>query len=202
MIIEKLSNRVVQYLIHCNSIEDTDEYRDYYQYGVEITISSVLSVAAVLVIGILLHRFVAGVLYLFLFMFIRRFTGGYHANTYFKCNITGCITFSSVICLSLAAEKYDVLKYLSFVFALISILVIMAYCPIENKNKPIAPNKIKRYKLLSVTIAFDYCIIAGVTLFTSRFYGCLILFTLSLTATLVIIEKVKEKRFIHDEVQD
>ena len=121
MIIEKLSNRVVQYLVHCNSIEDTEEYRDYYQYGVEITISSVLSVAAVLAIGILLHRFFASVLYLFLFMFIRRFTGGYHANTYFKCNITGCITFSSVILLSFLAEKYDGFKYLSFAFALISV---------------------------------------------------------------------------------
>ena len=155
-----------------------------------------------LVIGILLHRFVAGVLYLFLFMFIRRFTGGYHANTYFKCNITGCITFSSVICLSLAAEKYDVLKYLSYIFALISVLIILVYCPIENKNKPIAPNKIKQYRLLSVAVALVYCIIAIVTLFTSRFYGCMILFTLSLTAMLVIIEKIKEKRFNHNEVQD
>lgn len=202
MIIEKLSNRVVRYLIHCNSIEDTDEYRDYYQYGVEITISSVLSVAAVLVIGILLHRFVAGILYLFLFMFIRRFTGGYHANTYFKCNITGCITFSSVIFLSSAAEKYDVFKYLAYVFALISVLIILVCCPIENKNKPIAPSKIKRYKSISVIIALVYCILAGVTLYTSQFYGCLILFTLSLSAMLVIIEIIKEKRFNHNEVQD
>jgi accessory gene regulator len=201
MIIEKLSNRVVQYLVHCNSIEDTEEYRDYYQYGVEITISSVLSVAAVLAIGILLHRFFASVLYFFLFMFIRRFTGGYHANTYFKCNITGCITFSSVILLSFLAEKYDGFKYLSFAFALISVLIIIIYCPVENKNKPIAPNKIKRYRILSVIIALVYCIIAGIALSVSQFYGYLILFTLSLTAMLVIIEKIKEMRFIHNEEQ-
>lgn len=201
MIIEKLSNKVVQYLVNCNSIEDSDEYRDYYQYGVEITISSVLSVAAVLVIGILFHRFFASVLYLFLFMFIRRFTGGYHANTYFKCNVTGCITFSSVVLLSFLAEMYDGFKYLSYAFALISVLIIICYCPIENKNKPIAPNKIKRYRLLSVIIALVYCIIAGITLFVSQFYGCLILYTLSLTAVLVIIEKIKEMRFIHNEEQ-
>lgn len=57
MIIEKVSERVVNYLVTNKMIEDTEDYRNFYRYGVEITISSVLNIVLLLFIGIVSGHF-------------------------------------------------------------------------------------------------------------------------------------------------
>ena len=48
--IEKLSAKIVNYLLDNKAINDTADDKEFYQYGIEITISSVLNVILILTI--------------------------------------------------------------------------------------------------------------------------------------------------------
>jgi len=45
--IKKLTNHILSYLISSNAIDDNEETKDYYRYGIEITISSLINIAFV-----------------------------------------------------------------------------------------------------------------------------------------------------------
>ena len=42
--IKKLTNHILSYLISSNAIDDNEETKDYYRYGIEITISSLINI--------------------------------------------------------------------------------------------------------------------------------------------------------------
>ena len=51
--IESLSNRVLQLLVDAEVINETEEVMEYYKYGIEITISSILNIVIILLIGLI-----------------------------------------------------------------------------------------------------------------------------------------------------
>ena len=67
---------------------------EIYVYGFELIISSIVETGALLLVGFLISKFVETILFLVSFSSIRFFSGGYHANSYFKCDY--CIYFSRV----------------------------------------------------------------------------------------------------------
>ena len=67
------------------------EEAEIYQYGFETIISTVLGFLIIASLGILFHMFWLALLYYAVFVFLRQLTGGYHADTYFRCNFTFAI---------------------------------------------------------------------------------------------------------------
>lgn len=61
---------------------------EVYQYGFEILISTTLGLLITMAIGIVLNMFFVSILYYVIFVMVRQWTGGYHADSYLKCNIT------------------------------------------------------------------------------------------------------------------
>lgn len=61
---------------------------EIYQYGFEILISTALGLLITMAVGIVLHMFFLSVLYYVIFVTVRQWTGGYHADSYLKCNLT------------------------------------------------------------------------------------------------------------------
>ena len=68
--IEKLSQRILQYLLHSGVIEDTNDEKEYYQYGIEITVSSILNVVLILGIGLITWNFFESLIFLLLFILL------------------------------------------------------------------------------------------------------------------------------------
>lgn len=195
MIIEKASERIVNYLVTNKMIEDTEDYRSFYRYGVEITISSVFNIVLLLFIGIVSGHFLDTVIYLPLFILLRRFTGGYHADTYFKCNLIGCFTFVCVLFIRDYSLGFPEICSYVIIAGVISIIAICVQCPIENANKPISDDKKPIYKLIAVFIGVLYLGLGSLLMTISKKYGLMILYTL-LTVTVFIINVKKERRDI------
>lgn len=84
--ISNLSNIVARYLLRERIIEEKN--LPVYSYGFEIIISTVIGVVLILLIGVFTSSlFTAAILYC-LFIGLRFFTGGYHADTHFRCKLT------------------------------------------------------------------------------------------------------------------
>lgn len=84
--IEKLSTSITNFFIDQDIIDPAEEA--VYKYGTEVTISTLLGYFLIISTGIVLGRFFDSLLFLACFVSIRLFAGGYHADTYVKCNST------------------------------------------------------------------------------------------------------------------
>ena len=96
--IKKLTNHILSYLISSNAIDDNEETKDYYRYGIEITISSLINILLIIIIGIVSGNALESIVFLACFIPLRQFTGGFHAKTYFLCNFINCIQIYKSIC--------------------------------------------------------------------------------------------------------
>ena len=117
---------------------------EVYIYGFELLVSTIISAAIILTIGIILKMTLCSVLFLLTFITIRRFTGGYHANKYIICQICTVGAFLLV----LAASYYVYLNvYMSLSVIIIGETVIWLFGPIENKHKPMTDREKRKNKL-------------------------------------------------------
>lgn len=191
--IERFSKMILEYLIKSNVIENTDTEREYYQYGIEITVSSLLNIILIISIGALTFSIFESIIFLVCFVLIRQFTGGYHANTYFKCNLTFCISFIAVLVLYYTTAVY-LSTYISILITFVCVSVFLVKCPIEHINKPIPNNRKVVYKIVAALLGAVYGAIGtALTAFSNR-YGAMVIYTLSLVTVLVIAAIIKERR--------
>ena len=163
---------------------------EVYQYGFEILISTTLGLLITVAIGIVLNMFFLSVLYYVIFVMVRQWTGGYHADSYLKCNITFAgITFFTLGMTKLSdmSEMYSLTIHgLMLVFALLS---VWKYTPVENPNKPLTKEQKKRnHKVALIAIIILEALSCGLYVFFPK-VSALIAYTLFSIAVLILISK-------------
>lgn len=185
-----LVSQIVNFITEQDVISDESDVQDFYRYGIEISISSLLNIVLVVIAGILIHHIIESIVFLTLFILIRSFTGGYHADTYFRCNLLMCTTFIlTALAKSIFSNKFSLL--IIIVLICVTELIVSILGPIENKNKPIDDSKRIKLKIIGIVITL---IINCTGLFLSRSYlGTMIILTTFLIALLMIAAKIKER---------
>ena len=143
----ELSLRICQKLIDRGIIKE--DLKRVYTYGIELLLSFIISVSLILVIGSLMNKLIETLIFLFLFISIRQMTGGYHAKSYFRCQIVTVGTFLLVL---LAAHFLHPGIILRVILLALGGIFILLFGPIENKHKPLTPKiKAKNKKLGTVS---------------------------------------------------
>ena len=185
-----LVSKIVTFLTEQEVISSESDVQDFYRYGIEISISSFLNIFLVLLLGIIINHIAESIILLLLFILIRSFTGGYHADTYFRCNLLMCTTFIlTALANSIFSNKFSLL--IIIVLICVTELIVSILGPIENKNKPIDDSKRIKLKIIGIVITL---IINCTGLFLSRSYlGTMIILTTFLIALLMIAAKIKER---------
>ena len=145
--ISKIASNIVDVLIRNEVIEE--KARLAYQYGWELLLSSVLSGIIIISCGFIFDDFLAALLFLVLFVLLRWLCGGYHADSYKKCNLICAFTTIFVL---LCYKIIPLIQYegLHYCCIALSILITILYSPIENVNKPLTSNKKKIFRILSI----------------------------------------------------
>lgn len=178
-----ISNRLVQREVVL------PELKEVYEYGLELILSFLTTTFIILVIGAILHRIALTLVFLLIFIALRRFTGGYHAATHLKCKISTISTYSAVIALSLRSN-IPVWTYIPL--CVIGLFVILRFGPIENVYKPLTDsNKIKN-KVLSLVL-FTTIILFGLIIHTQfQELSNAVFYTLVSVIALMIIPILKK----------
>ena len=184
-----LSNFIALFLYKKKIIDE--ERLPVCQYGFEIIVSTIIGFLLVLTSGFILGEITEAILFYCLFVGVRFFTGGYHADTHFKCKMTLLIYCLSV----LIASKYLIDSItLQCVLLLIYLITVFLFSPIEHINAPLTTDEKTRNRTISIIMAITLTILSllGYNYFPQ------ISFVLSLTlfviAILIIIPKVQERR--------
>ena len=182
VMIHEISKRISLSLLNRNLIKD--ELIEVYVYGTELFLSFILTSAVILILGSILNLFVETLIFMVLFIGIRRIVGGFHANSYFRCFISTVASYSVIMILS---------KYCPFspVFSLITTIVgsaiIAVWGPVENVHKKISEEKKLKFRKIGI---IEYSLAGTVSSILSLFeihLGDVITYTLMMIIVLMII---------------
>ena len=120
-------------------------------YGLEVAISLVSVVSALLLMGFLVGRVYDVVLFLVGFMPIRRTAGGYHASSVESCLVASCGICGIVLWVSQHTSVNGALFIL-----VISSLLVANLAPVEHPNNPQHPARMKILRQRSRGLAAFY----------------------------------------------
>ena len=186
--IEKAAQRI--YLYMSRHIEVDEELADVYKYGIEITISSALNILLVMAISVILKSPLSGVCHLCCLFSLRSFCGGYHADSYLKCNSLMVFFFA----LSYAAAKlliYYNLTDIHFMSPLLMLafLPIYAFAPVKNKHKLLTERNAKKCRIMSIIIYIVLSLLGLSLAFFGYLFGSIIIITLIEISGSVLFER-------------
>lgn len=179
---KRLVSIILNFMIKNNVISKDTEEIEFYRYGIEITLSSLINIALISIIGIVTDYTFESMMFLAVFIIMRSFAGGYHANTYIKCNLVTSISFVILLLI------FKIIRHISLksiiLIAIFQVVTIVLLAPIENKNKPIENRTV--YKIISTVLSVVLSAISIVLIIKGVDLGLIILLTLALVSILII----------------
>lgn len=191
-----ISSKIMAFVMKHTDV--SPEMKDIYRYGIEITLSTILNFILIFVCSLALGDILAGAVYLFIFIFLRSFTGGYHATTYLRCNITMVTTFIITFVLYKIAAYYELPLFICEATALLNLIPIFIWAPVPNKHKPLTDSQRNRSYKLSFLISSVLSLI-GLILYTLEIpIGLMFITTVTMVSVLIIIEIFMQRRGYHE----
>lgn len=191
--IEKSAQKIYVYM--SKHIYVDPELEDVYKYGIEITISSALNILLVMAVSVILKSPLSGIGHLCCLFLLRSFCGGYHADSYLKCNSLMVIFFV----LSYIVGKLLIYFNLTDFHLMSSLLMlaffpIYAFAPVKNKHKPLTEGKAKKCRILSIIIYIALSLLGLYLTFFGFLYGSIIIITLIEISGSVLFEILRQRR--------
>ena len=185
--IEKFSKQITSHLILKDVIQS--ETAEVYRYGIELVISTFIGIILVLLCGLIFDMFWLTVLYYVIFFIIRRFAGGYHANTYMGCKVV--LVVSTIMVLGITKSLAFLKSYSLIIHILLlifSISTLIQLSPIDNENKPLDTEQEKRCNLIVSILSITFAVISLPLYYLKVECACIIALTLVLIAVMQIVE--------------
>lgn len=194
--IKRLAEKLAKFV--CSHLNTPPEMVDVYRYGFEITISSILNMILVLCCGIIMGDVLASIVYLFVFILIRIFTGGYHATSYWRCNIVMVVSFLLTYALYRILIGIDTDIRILEAILLANGLPIIIFAPVKNPHKELTPKKAKKFRVISIVIYICLSALALAAILFEIQYGTLIIVTLTAVSVMILVEIFMQRRGYHE----
>lgn len=110
-----------------------EEDRELYEYSFRIMLEQVSVGISILIISLFYGVFFETVLYMVLFIPLRIYAGGYHAQTFKKCffiSVGAYFAYAGLVCFVVIPMSVII------ILSIASSLIILALSPMANLNKP------------------------------------------------------------------
>lgn len=127
--LNNMSEKIADWLIEQKAISTGE--RELYAYAVYCLFSLLYPIAFASVIGAFLGMPIEAVVMIMSFIAVRKFSGGYHADSFYKCLIISSI----VIMTMLQISNYINNNLLFNVIYIASSILLMIFSPIDSANK-------------------------------------------------------------------
>lgn len=147
--ISKLSVTIVNLLINNKDISEED--RELYQYGLFMIISQTIYFLITIICGLSLSIFFESIVFYLTFQLIRRFAGGYHANTEAKCEILSTMSILLSLIIIKCEGIFEISKILLISFVMSSLLIIVL-SPLDTPEKPLTSTEFHTFRKISLLI--------------------------------------------------
>ena len=180
-----LTEKAVNYLIYKNVIDNDN--LEIYQYGLGQIFSTTLNILTTLLLGIIFGEIYQSLIFVFAFMILRTYSGGYHAKTPIRCYFLTTISIAA----GLSAMKFILInRFICLGLLILSSLIIITLSPIGAANKPLDEIEKIIYKKKTIIV---WCIESCVALLFIVFNTTEIHSSIVLAQTLVSIALISGK---------
>ena len=180
--INKIAKRVCNSLIKHGTVNS--DLEEVYVYGIELLLSFLFSVSLIIAIGFCAGKTIETLVFLIMFIMIRKFTGGFHASTYLKCQI--CTISSYLIALHISVE-FELPIIAKALLIIIGTATVSLIGPIENPNKPIDKESMNRYKTIGTFMFVGFGIIGLLLSYSLPGISNLMIYALTLILLLMLV---------------
>lgn len=172
---------MVRWLVESETVNRED--KELYEYAVYSLFLTVTPIVLILIIGSLLGKTIQGLIIIFPFMFIRKFSGGIHAKKLRTCLLSSSVVLFLVVWL---VDKLNNNIFLSIsVFS--AAFSLICFSPIDSENRRLSVDERKEYKITTISMTTIFVAIYGVLLYAEfRIYAICIAEGIILTAMLQI----------------
>lgn len=199
--IKQISKHIYNFM--ARHIKVDQKHEDVYKYGIEITVSNVLNICLVMLAAVLLKSPLSGVCHLVCLILLRSFCGGYHANSYFKCNSLMVIFFIISYFGGKLLVYFNLTSFqLMAILLMLAFLPIYAFAPVKNKHKPLSERKAKKCRILSITVYIILSLLGLYLTFFGYLYGSIIIVTLIEISGAVLVEIYMQRRHSNENTGD
>lgn len=192
---EKISQRILAFI--CRNMEVDEEMAEIYKYGIEISVSSLINLFLIIFGGLLLGDLPAGFVFMTLFIFLRSYTGGYHAETYFRCNIAFVCTFFATIFVARAIRNLEYSVIVVIVLLVLSYIPIWIFSPVKNRHKYLSEEKKNHSRIISSVVYWGSVAIAMILCLNNVWYGYVLVATDVSISLLILLEVFMQEKGYH-----
>ena len=135
---DSVSEKCIEFFVANDIIKNED--KELYQYALSITISAVIHILTVIVLGITFSLVVESIIFYTCFIAIRKFAGGYHAKTAGRCYFFSVLlsVILLIILKLLICNMSNVINIITITVSLISTVCIWIMAPLDTENNPLS----------------------------------------------------------------
>lgn len=151
-------SRIADYLASA-IVRKTEEvqYREVYTYVLFLILNYILFFGYSLILGSLLGIPFQSIVFFLATAILRRYAGGYHADTETVCLIISALYFSSgIVFIKLISNGVIFLNIFYIVAATACSLIIIFLCPCDSPEKPLEENLRRTIKIKSIVLVIVY----------------------------------------------
>ena len=152
--IKELAKRIVDYQITKKYLDITE--RSKYVYAYEITINQLINLLISFILALILREVYSIMLFLVLYIPIRKYSGGFHASSNEKCILYSSIVIWGIILITKILLVCDYDRNLGFTINGMLMLYVNIVAPIETNNKKLDIKERRRYKKYIHSNSNDY----------------------------------------------
>ena len=191
MTLNSSATKMAEYIMKKANI--SQRKKAVFVYGCELTLSTAASILSIIFFSILLNAVYSSFVFLFIFMGIRFFSGGYHAKTYFHC----FLLTNFVYILSFLFSKHILILMSWTVKAMLlfgSAIIIVALATIRHKKHPLTEQIYQKNARIAriITVLITLVAISLLIKSSTSLVLTMIVVTLMATAIMMIIPKFQE----------
>lgn len=187
---ENICKNIITFFLKRNIIQDSDA--NACCMGLKLILSDIINFSIIILLGIFVEKPLYGVIYLCTFCGVRKFSGGFHAKTFFVCRMSMIGTFLTTIALFYLLSEFA--KCISVLCVIFAIYTMLRFSPIIHPNRLLTKAEIKANKFVSV-LSTCICSIISILLVSIEYneglYWALVLFAI---AVLMYVGRIVNSR--------
>lgn len=174
------------------------EMREYYIYMLVVISEKWITIFSILCMSILLKKVIPTVLFLLCFIPLRRRTGGYHADKFWKCYLGTLIIYSMINYLCSIVVYHMNIVYCGFI---ISVFLISMMGTINHPNIAMNVCELQKSKQAARYMLGLECMVVVVMIMLrmQEIYVCYMAMAIILCAVLMGVAKILKQEVICNE---
>lgn len=173
----------------------SEEEKPIYIYGFELSISTLSSLASILLFSLIIGHISYALFFLLFFFTMRLFCGGYHASTYARCFIITNSIFLSTVALTEIVIKLNLITLMPILFG-VSAVIVFIFSPIKNENHPCSEKTFLKNRKISRFLSCSYLLLYMIMFFFLNSEHILVNSAWSFiwVSVMIIIEKISQRK--------